>query len=125
MISIAKISMISSCLLSMTLAKSIYHHLGEAILNYANDESLARKVLTEDRTTDQGNVWSYNTEHGHDILDEAVLYEFWLSDAPFSKQSLNRFLNRYYSGSNFQGLTDKQYDFVMNQWIYQMLPSSF
>ena len=120
--------MISSCLLSMTLAKSIHHHLGEAMLNYASDESLARKVLTEDRMTDQGpmdNLWMYNTEHGHDILDEAVLYEFWLSDAPFSKRSLNRFLNRYYSGSNFQGLTDKQYDFVMNQWIYQMLPSSF
>ena len=131
MVSISIISMIS-CLLPMTFAGSIHHHLGQALLNYTNDQSavnqLAGKVLTDDRMTDQGpadNLWTYNTEHGHDILDEAVLYEFWLSDVPFSKRSLNRFLRQYYAGFNFQGLTDKQYDFVMNRWIYQMLPSSF
>ena len=119
--------MISSCLLPMTFAGSIHDHLGKALLNY-DRSTLAAKALTEDRMTDQGpadNLWTYNMEHGHDILDEAVLYEFWLSDAPFSKRSLNRFLRQYYSGSTFQGLTDKQYDFVMSQWIYQMLPSSF
>ena len=113
----------------MTFAGSIHHHLDQALLNY-DRSTLAEKVLTEDRMTHQGpadnqQLWTYNTEHGHDILDEAVLYEFWLSDAQFSKRSLNRFLHQYYGGSTFQGLTDKQYDFVMNQWIYQMLPSSF
>ena len=111
----------------MTFAGSIQHHLGQALLNY-NRSTLAEKVLTEDRMADPevpGNVWTYNTEHGHDMFDEAVLYEFWLSDSPFSKRSLNRFLRQNYGGSNFQGLTDKQYDFVMSQWIYQMLPSSF
>ena len=121
------ISMFSMILVPMTFAGSIHRHLGNAMLHYADGQSigdLSRKVLTERRINDPGNVWTYNTEHGHDILDEAVLYEFWLSDAPFSKRSLNRFLHQYFSG-NFQGLTDKQYDFVMNQWIYQMLPSSF
>ena len=118
---------ISMILLPIAFAANIHDHLSEAIkLNFGNNPtSLAQKILRNDDTANPENVWTYNTEHGHDILDEAVLYEFWLSDAPFSKQSLNRFLRGYYSGSNFQGLTDKQYDFVMNRWIYQMLPSSF
>ena len=117
---------ISMILLPIAFAANIHDHLSEAIkLNFGNDPtSLAQKILRDDDTANPENVWTYNTKHGHDILDESVLYEFMLSGTPFSKRSLNRFLRQYYTG-DFRGLSDTQYNFVMNQWIYQMLPAGF
>ena len=50
----------------MTFAGSIHHHLGQAVLNYTNDQSavnqLAGKVLTDDRITDQGPCLLYTSD---------------------------------------------------------------
>ena len=120
MVSMSKISMI---LFPIAFTASIHHHFSEAInLNFGNDRTtLARKILL---TPDPKSIWTYNTKHGHDILDEVVLYEFYMSGIPFSKSGLNRFLRNYYTGE-FKGLTDRQYNFLMTQWMYQMLPGGF
>ena len=63
-------------------------------------------------------------KHGHAIRDEALFYDFMNLSLEFKRQNLDEFF-RVNLDPTFAGFTDKQFDTLMENWIYGMLAGGY
>ena len=63
-------------------------------------------------------------KHGHAIRDEAFFYDFMNLSLEFNRQNLDEFV-RVNLDPTFAGFTDKQFDSLMENWIYGMLAGGY
>ena len=56
------------------------------------------------------------------LFDEATYYELWLSGS-LTRTHLEHFIRR--NNPTFKGLSDKQYNMIMEEWIFKMLPGAY
>ena len=63
-------------------------------------------------------------KHGHAIRDEAFFYDFMSLSIEFNRQNLDEFV-RVNLDPTFAGFTDKQFDSLMENWIYGMLAGGY
>ena len=55
------------------------------------------------------------------VFDEATFYELWLSES-LTRKHLEHYMRQY--NPTFNRLSDRQFNMIMEQWIFQMLPGS-
>ena len=63
-------------------------------------------------------------EHGHAILDEAFFYDFMSLSIEFNREHLDEFV-RVNIDPTFAGFTDKEFDSLLENWIFGMLSVSY
>ena len=63
-------------------------------------------------------------EHGHAILDEAFFYDFMSLSIEFNRQNLDEFV-RVNLDPTFAGITDDEFDSLLENWIFGMLSISY
>ena len=63
-------------------------------------------------------------DHGHSILDEAFYYDFISLSIEFNRENLDEFV-RVNLDPTFAGFTDKQFDSLLESWIFGMLSISY
>ena len=63
-------------------------------------------------------------KHGHAIVDEAFFYDFMSLSIEFNKQNLDEFVRVNFKPT-FAGFTDKQFDTLLQKWIFGMLDRGY
>ena len=63
-------------------------------------------------------------EHGHAILDAALFYDFMSLSIEFNRHNLDEFV-RVNLDPTFAGFTDKEFDSLLENWIFGMLSISY
>ena len=62
--------------------------------------------------------------HGHTISDEAFFYDFLSLSIEFTKHNLDEFVRVNFKPT-FAGFTDKQFDTLLQNWIFGMLDRGY
>lgn len=65
-----------------------------------------------------------NIRHGHAIMDEAFFYDFISLSIEFNKLNLDEFVRVNFKPT-FAGFTDKQFDTLLEKWIFGMLDRGY
>ena len=64
-------------------------------------------------------------KHRPPVTDEAMFYELWIS-GDLSRRHLERYMRHNVENQGqFHGLSDENYNLIMQEWIFQMLPGGF
>ena len=85
-----------------------------------------RRITRRDATTSSRNslVALGTMKHGHAIIDEAFFYDFMSLSIEFNKQNLDEFVRVNFKPT-FAGFTDKQFDTLLQKWIFGMLDRGY